>query len=124
MQLTLFPQLEPAIVHARDYANIKALIRKHGAMWHYVGADDERLNLSRSALANPCTADDDGTLYAKWLYSQFGSAVHYGCSGFVPAIDELRSIESATVLVCNCDSTVCHGDIIVRAWKWWTSEHV
>lgn len=39
-----------------------------------------------------------------------------------PVIAVFRRITTETSLVCSCAPAPCHGDICVRAWRWWVAK--
>jgi hypothetical protein len=78
--------------------------------WMYVGRG--------TPLGNPFTIQEHGIkaieLYRRWLWAKLKARDP-------DVIRELERIQENTHLVCSCAPRPCHGDVIVRAWRWWTS---
>lgn len=84
--------------------------------YHKTGLPERSRYIGRGTpLGNPFTVAEHGMaaldLYRRWLWNKI--------QGADPSVmAEMRAITPMTKLVCSCAPRPCHGDVVVRAWKW------
>lgn len=96
----------PVVINRHHYQNDRPQ-RPFPVPWLYIGRG--------TPLGNPFTVAKHGQaaigLYRRWLWEKIQDEDP-------EVLRELDRITEQTSLVCSCAPRPCHGDIIVRAWRW------
>lgn len=94
--------------------NVPEVVNRH--WYHKTGLPPGARYIGRGTpLGNPFMVIEHGMaalpMYRRWLWTKIQG-------GDPKVMAELRAITPDTKLVCSCAPKPCHGDVVVRAWKW------